>query len=322
MRRRFGAILFALVGVGGWLGWKYVCVRFAEATPYRHELGDGPLLVVGDLQRTSVFESWVLRREQNDAERARLLRALTREREAAGLLLLGDLVFDGSSCADWGRFDALLAPLRGRGVLLALGNHDYWGPNEPACAHLRARFPWLSEERWEVAHWGDVAIVVLDSNESELGPERWSAQQEWLVETLEALEGDPAVRMVALAWHHPPYTNSTLTDDETHVQRAFVERLEGRRKVRLVLSGHAHAYEHFDKGGVHYVVSGGGGGPRVTLLADEQARHVDLFEGPSPRPFHYLRLRPTRRGLAVEAHGFRTGEAAVRVFDRFVIPWP
>ncbi len=321
VRRRLGVLLLVLGGVGGWFGWRYSCGLLAETAPYRHELADGSLLVVGDLQRTSLFESWVLRREQNDAERARLVRALTHEDEVAGLLLLGDLVFDGSSCADWERFDALLAPLRHRGILLALGNHDYWGPNEPACEHLWARFPWLAEQPWERVRWGSVALVVLDSNEDELGPEQWSAQKRWLAEALEALDADSTVRMVVLAWHHPPYTNSTVTDDEIHVQRAFVERLEGHPKVRLVLSGHAHAYEHFERRGVHYVVSGGGGGPRVALWADEHARHVDLFEGPSPRPFHYLKLSPTRHGLSIEARGFRTGETAVEVFDRFVIPW-
>jgi hypothetical protein len=89
----------------------------------------------------------------------------------------------------------------------------------------------------------------------------------------------------------------------------------------LVLSGHAHAYEHFVIGARHHVVSGGGGGPRVTLLEGEARRHRDVFEGPSPRPFHYLRLRAVREGVRVEAHGFRSGESEPRRFDRFVVPW-
>ena len=64
---------------------------------------------------------------------------------------------------------------------------------------------------------------------------------------------------------------------------------------------------------------GGGGGPRVELLDGEQVRHADRFEGPSPRPFHYLRLTPRRGGLVVEARGFRTGQTAVERVDRFVI---
>ncbi len=322
MRRTFRALLLLLGGAGCWLGWRYAGVRLADPPRYLHELGDGPLLVVGDLQRTSALESWVLRREQNDAERARLLRAVEAEADAGGMLLLGDLVFDGSSAAEWERFDTLLAPLRGRGMVVALGNHDYWGPNAVARAHLRARFPWLNERSWEVVRWESVALVVVDTNEDELEPARWRAQRRWFERTLAGLDADPSVRMVVLACHHPPYTNSTVTGDELHVQRAFVEPLADHPKARLVLSGHVHAYEHFVEGGVHYVVSGGGGGPRVTLREDEAARHVDRFEGPSPRPFHFLVLRGVPRGLAVEVRGFRTGETAVGILDRFVVPWP
>jgi hypothetical protein len=89
----------------------------------------------------------------------------------------------------------------------------------------------------------------------------------------------------------------------------------------LVLSGHAHAYEHFVVGARHHVVSGGGGGPRVTLLEGDARRHEDRFEGPSPRPFHFVRLVPTDEGLRVEAVGFRSGESEASRFDRFVVRW-
>ena len=39
-----------------------------------------------------------------------------------------------------------------------------------------------------------------------------------------------------------------------------------------------------------FIVSGGGGGPRVKLLEGSAQRHQDLFKGPSPRPFHYLKI--------------------------------
>lgn len=63
-----------------------------------------------------------------------------------------------------------------------------------------------------------------------------------------------------------------------------------------MISGHAHAYEHFVEQGVQFVVSGGGGGPRVKLREGSRARE-DRFEGPSPRPFHYQAVEPRQDGV-------------------------
>ena len=298
------AKLLVVLGVAlAYGGYRAACPRWSDAVEYSNALGDGDLLVVGDFQRTSIVEQWLMRREQNDDARAQVIREMSRELEVGGLVLLGDLVFDGSSCSDWESFDALFAPLASRGVVLALGNHDYWGPDAIACANLEPRFPWVAEHTWGVSAWGEVSIVWLDSN-GEL-----ETQATWLETTLAAIEGP-----VIVATHHPPYTNSTVTGDETAVQDAFVSRLTPN--VRLFLSGHAHAYEHFEKEGVHYVVSGGGGGPRVDLLRGDDARHTDLFDAPAPRPFHWLRIRQHRNALEVIVRGFQK-DRAVYELDRF-----
>lgn len=46
-----------------------------------------------------------------------------------------------------------------------------------------------------------------------------------------------------------------------------------------------HSYERFEKKGIQFLVSGGGGGPRRDVGA---GRHRDLYEG--PRDAHYLRF--------------------------------
>lgn len=362
MRLRTKALLLALGLAAVVFAWRSRCA-FGESDAYPDGFGQGALLVVGDLQRTSLVERW-MGRERNDAERARLLRALASEEDAAGLLLLGDLVFDGSDCGDWADLDGMLRPMaeQGLGMVLTPGNHDYWGPDPLACAQVDQRFFAEASQRYGVHRWGPVAIVALDSNrdvvedgfwdgaasvggaaaevfeegvaqpdrpraeeqaaveaaEAEAAVDGWTRQLQWLEHTLGQLEADASVRLVVLAAHHPPYSNSELTGDQ-EVSMPFVDLMAQHSKAKLFLAGHSHTYEHFVEDGRHFVVSGGGGGPRVTLLAGEEQNHADLFEGPSPRPFHYLRLSAGRRALRIEAHGFRTGETAVGVFDEFSI---
>ena len=80
------------------------------------------------------------------------------------------------------------------------------------------------------------------------------------------MDADPKVRGVLVFTHHPPYTNSTVTKDESHVQQAFVGPFVAAKKTLALLSGHAHGYEHFIEQRKHFVVSGGGGGPATMKL--------------------------------------------------------
>ena len=57
-------------------------------------------------------------------------------------------------------------------------------------------------------------------------------------------------------------------------------------KVRMLLSGHVHAYEHFLIDGIHCVVSGGAGSPLQWLSdPDDEDARPDLYRG--PRDFHF-----------------------------------
>ena len=279
-----------------------------------------PLVLVGDTQRTSLPET-LLGREQNDAERAAILAAIVEE-DPALLIILGDLVFDGGSRGHWYRFDELAQPIRETDlpVRMVLGNHEYWFG--AALGNSYQRFPSLEESHWQVHLFRGLGLVLLDSNRSAMGGVRWQEQIDWYRRTLDQLDASEDVRGVIVLLHHSPYSNSTVTGDDSQVQSAFVPGFLGARKTLAMIGGHAHAYEHFVKSGKHYVVSGGGGGPRVTLLAGDERRHEDLYDAPSPRPFHYLVVDPRDDGVVVLVKGFDKAQTEARELDAFVLPYP
>jgi Icc-related predicted phosphoesterase len=297
-------------------------VRAGAAEPF---LGDvairaGFFAVVSDLQRTSGLEVW---RESNRGERERIVARLSEERPDL-LAILGDLVFHGSSVVDWAEFDQLMRPLRDAGVpvLPVLGNHDYWTRRRGALANYFARFPRLAGRHWYEARYGRLALLFLDSNERFLPPDAWAEQLQWFADALARADADDSVGGILVFQHHPPYTNSTITSDEVHVQRHLVPPFAAARKTLALFAGHVHSYERFSRGGKVYVVTGGGGGPRAPLFEREARRHADdLFAGPAVRSFHYLKVTPGADEVSIEMVALAKHATAFAVEDRFSLPF-
>lgn len=278
------------------------------------------IAVVGDLQRTSLLEFW---REQNDNERSRIVAHI-----AAGkpdlLVMLGDLVFNGSSKSQWEDFDILMRPVRDSAIpaLSAVGNHEHWLRGRSNLDSFFQRLPLLGGKTWSSFVFGPLGILILDSNQDQMSEALWDSQIQWYQAELDKFEKVYEVRGVLVFLHHPPFTNSSVTSDELHVQQAFVPALIRSKKTRAMIAGHVHSYERFESNGKVFVVSGGGGGPRAKLLEGDSRRHPDdLFSGPNPRQFHVLWLSLETEGLRVEVSGIDKGGSDFRVIDRFRMPW-
>ena len=138
----------------------------------------------------------------------------------------------------------------GVGVAGALGNHDVEvdrGRYEYDLLQIPAPY--------YVRRVKDVQLIVLDSNGVT------TAQTRWLKRVL--AKRTPLRRIVV--FHHPPYTCGGHLGSSA-VQRAWVPLFE-RYRVRLVLNGHDHNYQRFQRKGVTYVVHGGGGAGLYALRA-------------------------------------------------------
>jgi len=282
------------------------------------------LVLVGDPQRTSALEFW---RETNDTERGLIADRIARIRPDL-LVFLGDLVFDASSACHWQQFDRTYAAVHDAGTpaLTLLGNHEYWVRSDAGLPHVFRRFPHLGRRRWYTRTFGPLALVMLDTNFEVLPREVESEQVAWFEQTLKKLECDDDIRGVLVLGHHPPFTNSCLTGDEEHVQKAFVPAIAACPKVLAYVSGHVHAYERFEKHGKTFIVSGGAGGPRPRVRQGDARRHDDLYTGPDAdapkRPFNYLTLLPREHGVDVRVTGLRKRGSEFFEMERYVLPWP
>ena len=70
--------------------------------------------------------------------------------------------------------------------------------------------------------------------------------------------------------------------------------------------------------GKTFVVSGGGGGPRVKLKSGKDA-HEDIYYGESPRPFNYLLIEKVDDGINVTVKGLKKGDSKFFTMEEFKI---
>lgn len=158
-----------------------------------------------------------------------------------------------------------------------------------------------SPPRWTVHEWGEIDVVILDSNQVD------SAEQlEFLLEAIEGSD-DPTI----LVFHHPPLSCSLHGDTEA-VLEAWVPRFDD--EVVMVLSGHDHNYQRFGDAGVIYVVSGGGGRP-LYELANCPTDHPQRLAGEAVH--HFLALTQGEDSMSVEVVDVNGG-----TIDSFTVPLP
>jgi len=257
--------------------WKPDIVLPAPAYPFT-------FVGYGDIRFTDPADTQHSNAIMRTAEIARIA-----EEKPAFVIISGDLVLSGGSRQDWKVFDEETAPLRRAGieVLPTLGNHDVSG--DEAAKNYFQRFPQLKGRRWYSVRVANLMMFMLDSTSADGAG---SPQQQWLEQGLQALP--PGVDFVLVALHHPPLTQSddmmpggghSLRPQEKQLASLLEQHQQSMRARIIVLAGHVHNYERYERGGVTYVVSGGGGATPYMIQRSES----DFYHDPGPT-YHICNL--------------------------------
>ena len=250
-----------------------------------------------DTQAPMLVETLWLRAHRNRTATGALFRDVHARRPAA-FFLLGDVVNLGYSTRQWKPIDRYLQALRKESIPVhaIMGNHEVMGQPLRGERKFNERFPDHVRTGF-VVRVQHTAVILLNSNFGALTRSEAQQQQSWLGQTLQELDEDPNVQFVITCCHHSPFTNSRIVRPSADVEKRFVPLFLESKKSSLFLSGHCHAFEHYQVGGKTFLVIGGGGGLPQPLRQGLGAL-TDLASGYKPM-FHYITVRPLGDHLKV-----------------------
>ena len=265
--------------------------------------GGASLIFLSDTQSPLLPERLLLSENRNSEARDLILGAIRREQPAA-VFHCGDLVSLGFCNRDWSRMDAFVERLNAEEIPFfpVLGNHELMLLAREGEERFQTRYPHASRTGYSVRA-GCVGVVLLNSNFTVLTEQEIRRQQEWYDSTLTGMEADTALHTVIVVCHHSPFTNSKIVSPSESVRRRFVPLFLQHDKCKLLISGHAHAFEHFVEGGKDFLVIGGGGALQQPLYTGNEQKWMDRFpDQHEKRMFHYARCGVDGDSLRVTIH--------------------
>ncbi len=257
----------------------FVLKQFSAGQPLR-------LIAYGDMR----FTDPKITEGTNPRVRQWLAQKIGQEKPQA-LLVTGDMPFIGDKKADWEEYQRETVSWKEGGfpVFPTLGNHEITHEREKGIANYLDNYPMLERHRYYSAVLGSVEVLSLDMTESVSAR---SEQGRWFVAQLEHL---PASVDFLLILYHIPWVADTqsqlvasLPGKDSLFLRGVVEDHVGHMHARvLVFNGHIHNYERFERHGVEYIVTGGGGAVPYPILF--RGSH-DLYRDTGFPVYNYVTL--------------------------------
>ncbi len=245
-----------------------------------------PLKIVayGDTRFTTALNTT----DTNPRVRQFLVGEVARERPDA-LFETGDLPWEGANPADWQVFHDETKAWRDANLRVypTLGNHETRGGHDQGVANYLAEFPFLRGQTYYSVLLGNVYLLSVDDYEK---VQRSDRQRAWIRSQIEHLP--PQIDFLFVLGHMPlvaDLQSQVLVNlpeaQETELRTILEDEAPHTRAKIIVLNGHIHNYERFERKGITYIVTGGGGAKpyRVFVRGDE-----DLYRQDTDPNFNYV----------------------------------
>ncbi|WP_118973266.1 metallophosphoesterase family protein [Taibaiella koreensis] len=265
--------------------------------------GNDTLVFVSDTQAPLFVERLIHRTPFNRTATGLIFDDILRKQPQI-VFLLGDVVAAGSKPARWTGVDHFLDSMRkdGSQVWACLGNHEYLYNARSGVNAFQKRFPQHNKTGYYIIK-DSVAILLLNSNFSRLSTAEQEQQARFYTRTLAALDHNDSVKVIIVACHHAPYSNSKVVGSNLKVRTLFAAPFIKTAKGMLFLSGHSHNFEHFKTGGKTFLVIGGGGGIRQRL--NTGAGRIECEDDDCHPAFHYLMVKRNADTLLVTCRALK-----------------
>lgn len=285
--RWFGVLRWAISPIIGIITFSAGAQSIAQAALLKNTIYE--MDFISDTQQPMLMEKILLPGNHNTLATSMIFHNILETRPAT-LYMLGDVVALGFSNGKWRKVDAFLDSCKTNGTQVygLLGNHDVMGQAKKGERNFQKRFP-MHIPTGYVTVTDSVAVILLNSNFTKITAINRSNQLKWYRKLLDSLDRDSAIKTIIVTCHHAPYTNSTVVKPSTIVQQDFVLPYLKSSKAKLFITGHSHAFEHFNVSGKNFLVIGGGGGLHQPLSPKPNGPY-DLASSYKPM-FHYLSIK-------------------------------
>jgi predicted phosphodiesterase len=250
---------------------------------------------ISDTQVPLWFEKLFVSTHRNEEASSILLQHVSQDSTLSAVFFLGDVTAMSSFDDQWKVIDTSLSRFSRSHLptYAVAGNHDYLLFPGEALGKFKNRFPSFVQTGYTV-RIGHFALILLNSNFDNLSQKERSQQQTWYLDELDLLRQDTTIQIIAVACHHPPFSNSSIVGYSQKVRDDFIPPFLQSQKCKVFFSGHAHTFQHFidtltEK---HFFVLGGGGGLLHKLSQSATNDLPDQFHSDSEfRLFHYIHCK-------------------------------
>ncbi len=245
--------------------------------------------------------------QSSPAMRQLLVKKIAEEKPGA-VILNGDVPNNGIIKEDYAVYQSETQIWRDEKLPIfpALGNHEINGDEKECLENWWTAFPELRDLRWYSVQLGSrVYVLALDSQSPLVAG---SPQAKWIDQQISHMPG--TVDFLIITMHHPP-----VADVQTHLLvnhnpranemalRDYLALKAPQMHARILVSaGHIHNYERFEKSGITYLVSGGGGAfPYIVERTPD-----DKYQDTAFPNYHYVKC--VLEGQTLKSTMYRAAE--------------